>query len=279
VQGAQYAGSTVGPAAGALLAQFVDLRGAILASAIMPSIAATLVLVLVPRDQVRRGPVTARATGGAGWRRAIPRDAGLQFGLGLLLYFMIFTMVDLVRTAAPAAISALEGTRSATGATGIAFTVSGLASVAGALVVSRFVGRPGQFRASLTAVLAIAAVSHIALGLAPTVTLFIAAYGVASLARGAMLPATNTVIAASVPTERRGTAFGIASAVQASAFIVGPMSAALFATVSLSLGFVVLGLVLGATAIVTFVALREPDLSRHSTDVDVHRPSPSRAPA
>lgn len=279
VQGAQYTGSTVGPAAGALLAQFVDLRGAILVSAIMPCIAATLVLVMVPRDRVAERPAAAHLTARVGWRRAIPRDAGLQFGLGLLLYFMVFTMVDLVRTAAPAAISALAGDGSATGATGIAFTVSGMASVAGAMVLSRFVGRPGQFRLSLTAVVAVCAISHVALGLAPTVLLFIIAYGVASLARGAMLPATNTIIAASVPPERRGTAFGIASAVQASAFIVGPMSAALFATVSLSLGFIVLGLVLGATAIVTFVALREPDLTAQRSRAEEREQSPTRAPA
>jgi DHA1 family multidrug resistance protein-like MFS transporter len=279
VQGAQYAGSTIGPAAGALLAQFLDLRGAILASAIMPCIAATLVLILVPRDKITRRPMIAHTPTSVGWRRAIPRDAGLQFGLGLLLYFMIFTMVDLVRTAAPAAISALEGEGSATGATGVAFTVSGLASVAGALVLSRFVGRPGQFRVSLTVVVAVCALSHIVLGLAPTVLLFITAYGVASLARGAMLPATNTVIAASVPPERRGTAFGIASAVQASAFIVGPMSAALFATVSLSLGFVVLGLVLGVTSIITYAALREPELTSQTPIEEEPQRSPTRAPA
>lgn len=279
VQGAQYAGTTVGPAVGALLAQVMDIRGAILVSAVMPAIAASLVLILVPRDRIAPRPTAQGAIVRSGWRRAIPRDAGLQFGLGLLLYFMIFTMIDLVRTAAPAALAALERGGSATAATGAAFTVSGLASVIGALGLSRLVGRPGQFRVSLTAVVVVCAVSHVALGLAPTVIAFIGAYGVASLARGAMLPATNTVIAASVPPERRGTAFGIAAAVQASAFIVGPMSAALFASVSLSLGFIALGFVLGVTAVITFLALQEPDLGPRSQPAEGAERSASRAHA
>jgi MFS family permease len=236
-----------------------------------------MVLLFVPRDRIAPHPVSASAP--ASWRGALRRDLSLQFALGLLLYFISFVMVDLVRTAAPAAIAALDTHDTATRATGIAFTVSGLASVVGALGLARLVGRPGQFRLSLTLVVLVTAVAHIALGVAGSVAVFIAAYGVASLARGALLPATNTVIAASVPVERRGTAFGIAAAAQALAFIVGPMSAAAFALVSLSLGFVVLGVVLAAIGALTFVALREPDLSQAPRATEERERAPSRAPA
>ena len=278
VQGAQYAGSTVGPAVGALIAGWVDLRGAIMVGALLPAAAATLVLLAVPHDRVvaRSTEVTVRAHG---WRAALPRDVRGQFLLGLLLYFMIFTMIDLVRTGAPAALAALAAPASGTRATGIAFTISGLASVIGALGLARYVGRPGQFRVSLTIVIAICAIAHVALGLAPTVLVFTAGYAVASLARGAMLPATNTIIAASVPPERRGTAFGIAAAVQALAFIVGPMSAALFATVSLSLGFVALGALLTVTAVVTFARLREPRLVEQHYATGTAEASRSGTPA
>jgi DHA1 family multidrug resistance protein-like MFS transporter len=144
------------------------------------------------------------------------------------------------------------------------------------------VGKPGHFRSSLTLVVLACAVSHIALGLAPTVLAFTAAYAVASLARGAMLPATNTVIAASVPPERRGTVFGVAAGVQAFAFIIGPMSAALFATFSLDLGFVALGVALLLTAAITFAGLREPDLrssARRPEEPEGREPATSRASA
>ena len=47
VTAAQYLGSTVGPAIGAILAIAFGMRGAILASALLPAIAATMVLFLV----------------------------------------------------------------------------------------------------------------------------------------------------------------------------------------------------------------------------------------
>ena len=277
VQGLQYTGNTLGPAVGALLAGPLGLRGAIVAGALLPSLAAMLVLVLVPRDRV--APRVAASRERLRWREALRRDASLQFALGLLLYFISFVMIDLVRTAAPAALDALAGPENATRATGIAFSVSGLASVIGAMGLARLVGRPGQFRLSLTAVIGLCAVAHIALGVAGSVAFFIVAYGVASMIRGAMLPATNTVIAASVPVERRGTAFGIAAAAQALAFIVGPMSAAAFALVSVWLGFIALGVVLALIAAVTFVALREPDLTRRTLPAEEVERSPSRAPA
>jgi MFS family permease len=84
---------------------------------------------------------------------------------------------------------------------------------------------------------------------------------VISLAQGAMMPATNTIIAASVPQDRRGTAFGIASSVQALSFIVGPMGAALFAAISFRWGFIGLGAALAATGLAIFLGLREPNLT------------------
>jgi MFS family permease len=73
-----------------------------------------------------------------------------------------------------------------------------------------------------------------------------------------MMPATNTMIALNVSRERRGTAFGIASAAQAAAFMVGPMSAAMFATVSLKAGFATLSVLLLALAALVGFAGREP---------------------
>lgn len=69
----------------------------------------------------------------------------------------------------------------------------------------------------------------------------------------------------SCPPERHGAAFGIASSVQALAFIVGPMGAAFFAGISLGLGFTLLGVLLAGGAATTFLLLREPDLAeRHA---------------
>jgi MFS family permease len=81
-----------------------------------------------------------------------------------------------------------------------------------------------------------------------------------SLLQAAMIPPTNSLIAGNVPRSRRGTAFGWAGSAQALAFVAGPMGAALFAAVSLDLGFVVLCGMLLLMA-VALLALREPDPS------------------
>ena len=84
------------------------------------------------------------------------------------------------------------------------------------------------------------------------------AFTLASFLNASMMPATNSMIALNVSRERRGTAFGIGSAAQAVAFMVGPMGAAMFAKFSLNAGFATVGmLMLGLAGMVAF-AVREP---------------------
>jgi MFS family permease len=61
VTGAQYLGNTLGPAVGAGLAILFDLRGAILIGALMPAIAAILITLAVPRDDVAKTIPYARS--------------------------------------------------------------------------------------------------------------------------------------------------------------------------------------------------------------------------
>jgi MFS family permease len=70
------------------------------------------------------------------------------------------------------------------------------------------------------------------------------------------------MIALNVSRERRGTAFGIGSAAQAVAFMVGPMGAAMFATISLKAGFVTISLLLLALAALVAFAVREPTVDK-----------------
>ncbi|MSQ30279.1 MAG: MFS transporter [Dehalococcoidia bacterium] len=57
VTGGQYLGTTIGPALGAALVVVFGFRGSMFAGAVLPIVAALLVLALVPRDAVQpRGP-------------------------------------------------------------------------------------------------------------------------------------------------------------------------------------------------------------------------------
>ena len=88
------------------------------------------------------------------------------------------------------------------------------------------------------------------------------AFTLASFFNASMMPATNTMIALNVTRDRRGTAFGIGSAAQALAFMVGPMGAAMFARFSLKAGFATLGVLLLALAALVAFAVREPPVER-----------------
>ena len=124
-------------------------------------------------------------------------------------------------------------------------------------VAPRFFVSGRQRRALITGCL-LAAAAYVLLAASDSVPGYVTCFVVISLVQAAMIPATNTLIAANVPRSRRGTAFGWAGSAQAVAFMVGPMSAAAFAAISLDLGFVILGALLAAMAGL-LLTLREPE--------------------
>ena len=150
--------------------------------------------------------------------------------------------------------------------TGWTFAAGGLTGAIGALGLARVLRGPRRLRATLLGIFALAAAAHALLGLAGSTATFVAAYAVTGLCQGAMVPAANTIIAAAVPYERRGAAFGLASSVQALAFVAGPLGAAYFATVSLQAGFILLGVMIAAVAVALLAGLREPDLAEARTE-------------
>ncbi len=273
VQGAQYAGNTIGPLIGAGLAGLFGLRGAVFAGALVPTVAALMVALIVPSDPAHALPVTSDPRGG----RLVALTGGLsaQLGLGLLLFFTIHMTGGLVRTAAPVALARLSHRAAATDLAGLTFATGGLASALGAVGLARVFRPPARIRGPLAAIILAAALAHGLLGLAHDATLFIVAFALTGLFQGAMLPATNTVIAAAVPYERRGAAFGLASSVQALAFVAGPLGAAYFAGVSLSAGFLVLGGMVALVGAITALVLREPTVADEGAQRRVDRAAPA----
>jgi DHA1 family multidrug resistance protein-like MFS transporter len=262
VQGAQYAGNMAGPVIGAVLAATLGLRGAILAGAIVPAAAGVIAMIAIPRDRVGIGAPVGPATPAerAGRLATLTGGLSVQLGIGLLIFFTVHMAGGLVRNAAPIALEAFAEGESFTRLVGWTFALGGLGSAIGALGLARLLRAPGHMRVTLTAVIVAAALAHALLGAAGSALTFVAAYALTGMAQGAMLPATNTIIAAAVPYERRGAAFGMAASVQAVAFVVGPLGAAAFGRVSLPAGFAVMGLIIAGVAFTTLLALHEPEL-------------------
>ena len=258
VTAAQYLGNTIGPAVGAGLAWAFGLRGAIAAAAVMPAIAALAVYVIVPRDVTAPSPSVVR-TGTV----EVERPASwwslmtAQFALALFVYFFLFAANQLLRTLTPLAVEHIEGQK-ATGIVGIAFTLAGVASVVGVTVVSRRFVRPGRFAFAIALGCLLAGLAHIPLAFASAVPVYVIAFCAISLMQGALLPASNTLIASNVPRSRRGTAFGLAGSAQALAFMVGPLGATAFAAISVRYGYLALGLLFVAMALFSRSAICEP---------------------
>ncbi len=263
VTASQYLGTTVGPALGAVYAGFVGYRGAILTGSMLPALMGLVATIVVPRDRVpARSQAEAGRRGAGGWRlREFAREMSFQFALGVALYFVLFAGEQVLRTATPIAIQTITRTAAPTGDVGIAFMAIGGGSVIGAFGLARFATRPGRTRLTLTVLIGVQALSLIALGFTRSVPEYVLCLACMFLAQGAMIPSSNTLIAASISPAWRGTAFGIAGSAQSLAFGLGPMSAAAFATFSLFTGFSAVGFVFALMGVVLFLRLQEPELS------------------
>lgn len=268
VTSAQYLGNTLGPMLGAVMVIFLDYRGAILVASIFPFVSAISVMFLVPRDK----PGVVPTAKGEPKAKLEPFKPTAQFGLAILVYFVIFTMVQIIRLLSPIAVkdidpSGIEGT------IGLTFTLGGLASAISLIFLAPRFFRDGGIRKALAASSALSGACMLILAVAMNVPLYILGFVLFSLFQAAMIPAANTLIAGNAPRARRGTAFGFASSAQAISFMVGPFAAALFASVSIELGFAVLAAVLFGLGFVLLAALREPSM----VDTPEETPKPAAA--
>ena len=262
--GTQYLGSMLGPLVGGLLALSFGYRGAIIGGAILPALAGVYAMIAVPRDAVGRAPARTPTEALAGAVPAAPELTSIrslltmQLSLALVIWFVSLAFSQSLRVAAPIALEQVVGVAAAAAAVTGAFTAAGLGGVIG-VVLARRIARPGALKRSLIGTSIAAGMVHFALPWAGGSWAFILAFGVIAMLQAAMVPATNTLIAASAPRDRRGTAFGLASGMQAIAFAVGPLAAAAFAD-SFDLGFVILGGIFVALGVMIWIAVREPEL-------------------
>ena len=254
VTGAQYLGTTIGPAVGAGLALALSYRHSIAVAAIVPLFAALAVLFMVPRDQVS----VRRARSDTTRSELEPFRMSGQFKLAVAALFTLYCMNELLRLATPIALKTLKGSSDVAGEAGLAFSIGGLVSAISVLFVAPrlFGGKPAGRPLGLVCILGSA--GFLLVALASGVSVYILGFLCIFLVFSAMVPALNTLIAANTTRSRRGTAFGVAATFQAGAFAVGPLGAAFFAAVSLDLGFFVLAGLFLALGFVLFSSVREP---------------------
>jgi DHA1 family multidrug resistance protein-like MFS transporter len=265
VTGAQYLGATLGPAIGAGLALFVGYRETILVASLLPTIAGFVVLFTVPRDSV-----AVRRKHGGGAPALEPFKPSMQFLLAIFLLFIVYSAAQLIQVAAPISLKQITGDDDVAGLTGIAFTLSGIGSVVAILVFAQAFFRPGNIRVAIAGTTTIAALAYLLIATMAGVPFFIVGFVVVTMLQSAMIPAVNTLIAGNVVRSRRGTGFGFAASAHAMSFIAGPLGAAAFAYVSLSLGFVAMAAGMLAIGALVLLTLREPGIETISPVVVRH---------
>jgi len=252
--GAQHLGTTTGPAVGAVLALLFDFRTTIIVASVVPLFTATMVLLWVPRDRVAR-----RQTEDGQKREIEPFKATPQFILGVSALFSVYAMNELVRLSTPIALKALNGGADTAGEAGITFTLGGLVSAIGVLFLAPIVFRPGRMRHAFGAACAFAAAGFVVLAVSQSFMIYLVGFLMVALVVASLVPAINAHIASNVTRSRRGTGFGIAATAQALSFGIGPAGAALFAAISLDLGFTVVAALFLSLGLVMFSALREQE--------------------
>ena len=253
VTGAQYLGTTAGPALGAILASLLGFQGAIFVAAALPASVGTAVIFLVPPDKVEAKPAKGETRA-----QLEPFKPTRQFALMVFVFFVLVALQQLLRLITPLALKDLVG-GDVKGLTGLTFTLGGLTSALGLLFLAGRFYRPGRVRIALVVSSILAGALFTLLFLPQSALFFVAGYALISLVQSAMVPATNALIAGNVSRARRGTAFGVAGAAQALSFIFGPLGALMVGTFSFGVTFGVMGALFVALGML-LLAVREPDV-------------------
>ncbi len=256
VAASQYLGSAIGPAIGAATAIVLGYRGAFVSSGTLVLLVATAVIYLVPADLVHKN-TQGRATAEV---ELEPFKLTRQLALAIFLFFFLFALNTFRTIATPIALKQIAGP-DVTAVTGLAFALGGVASALGVWLSEGRLFSTRRMRPLLVAASLFTAAAHLLLALSDSVWLYVLAFTAASLLNASMMPATNALIAFNVSRSRRGAAFGVASAAQAVAFMVGPMGATAFASFSLKLGFAFLGVLLIGLAFLIRYGVREPSVN------------------
>src|SRR5262249_4253599 len=127
-----------------------------------------------------------------------PFHPTFQLVLIIFFYFVGFAMTQLVRIATPIALKEIHDENVKT-ISGIAFTLARFASAVSALASGPMIFREGRRRVSMVGACLVCGAAYLLLSQAKTVPSYVLFFVLISLIQAAMVPATNSLIAANVP--------------------------------------------------------------------------------
>ncbi|MBA3642887.1 MAG: MFS transporter [Chloroflexia bacterium] len=233
VQTAVFAGSSLGPLFGGLLADSIGPRATFGVASGCLGTAALLVLFLVRERFVPPKPQPAAQPGDrrrwAGWQAAVGFPLGQQLLLLVLVLFVVRLASMAVQPIVPLFVRELApNTTDLSSLSGLVLGVLGLTSALSAVYLGRLGDRRGHRRVLFASVIA-AGIFYLPMAFVAHPWQLIALQALFGVAAGGLIPSANTLVANLTPPERRGAIYGLTAAAAAMGGFIGPLAGAAIA--------------------------------------------------
>ena len=240
-QTAVFAGSSLGPLVGGVLADQIGPRPTFAVASGCLGSAGLIVLFLV-RERFVPAPPRPRPAGGrfAGWRAGVAELLGPSLLMLVAVLFVVRLAAMAVQPIVPLFVRALApGTADPSSLSGLVLGSVGVTSAASAVVLGRLGDRRGHRPVLRAAVLA-AGLLYLPMAAVQNPWQLVLLQALFGVAAGGIVPAANAMIANLTPPERRGAVFGLTAAAASIGATVGPLGGgALAATFGFRVPFVV----------------------------------------
>lgn len=226
MQVALFVGSSVGPLVGGLIADTFGYRTAFYTSGVLMMMGGLVVITFV-RENFVRPPASATRRGVVAESRAL-----LAMGVFPILVGVIFLIQlggVIVSPVLSLFIADLSGAENAATVAGTVLAATGAVSAVSAIGIGRISDRVGH-AVILPVCLLGAAISYVPQALVHQVWQLLLLRMLLGVFLGGLMPSANALVAAMVPAERRGAAYGLTATANALANGVGPLSGAGIAT-------------------------------------------------
>jgi DHA1 family multidrug resistance protein-like MFS transporter len=249
IQTAVFAGASLGPFLGGLMAGHLGYRPTFVIAAAFLGAGGVLVYFTVTENFM---PAPRSELGGLDAVRASRTWllAPVMVTMIAVLFVSRFAQMG-VRPITPLFISELGNLSDARAAsvTGLAFGLMGMTSAVASIFLGRRGDRVGHERILLMSVLA-AGMVYLPMALIWAPWHMVVLQAMFGFAAGGMIPAANAIIARQTPPERRGVIFGVTASVGSIGAFFGPLvCAGIAATAGFPITFLFVGLVLIGLAV------------------------------
>ena len=226
MQVALFVGNSVGPLVGGYISDTFGYRAAFFAASAFLLVAGMIVVLFVEEKFVR--PTKEQQGPGiiAGSRALLASQA---FAVLVGVVFMIQLGGVIVGPVLTLFIAELSGRENAATAAGLVLAATGVASAGSAVFFGRLSDRVGHLRIMLFCLIG-AAVSYFPQSLVSSTEQLLVLRMALGMFIGGLMPSANALVAARVPPERRGSAYGLTAMAGSFANGAGPLAGAAIAT-------------------------------------------------